>query len=187
MGTLIILGVDSFSILFNHRSFQKPDLFPPVDGLLKRNEDPWKEWKWKIPLVGETPPFREESFEGLFPQKNKRHGIAVLGGKQMSSTTTRNGGFLFWPEKWSHVVPEIGQRVNGSHVVSDSHNLFVHHSSQRQRCKMVPNVDTVHVHNFRVHCHSETGTCSVTLRGNLIYKTCYTTQRVRWTHGEIQS
>ena len=32
-----ILGVDSFSILFKHPSFQKPDLFPlGFDGFLKR-------------------------------------------------------------------------------------------------------------------------------------------------------
>ena len=47
---LNILGVDSFSILSDHRSFQKPDPFPL--GLLRslRKKDPWKEWKWKVPL-----------------------------------------------------------------------------------------------------------------------------------------
>ena len=34
-GTDLVLGVDSFSILFNHRSFQKPAVFP-ADGFLER-------------------------------------------------------------------------------------------------------------------------------------------------------
>ena len=40
------LGVDSFSILFKHRSFHKPDLFPRFP----EKKDPWEEWKWKVPL-----------------------------------------------------------------------------------------------------------------------------------------
>ena len=35
--TSTVLGVDSMSILFNHRSFQKPDPFPCIfDGFLRR-------------------------------------------------------------------------------------------------------------------------------------------------------
>ena len=41
-----ILGVDSLSILFNHRSFQKPDPFSIGFRRSSRKirSDPWKEW-----------------------------------------------------------------------------------------------------------------------------------------------
>ena len=45
-----ILGVDSLSILFNHRSFQKPDPFSLGFRRFSRRKDPWKEWNWKVPL-----------------------------------------------------------------------------------------------------------------------------------------
>ena len=38
------LGVDSLSILFNHRSFQKPIAVFPGFGWVSRKKDPWKEW-----------------------------------------------------------------------------------------------------------------------------------------------
>ena len=43
-------GVDSISILFNHCSFQKPIAFPQAFWWFSRKKDPWKEWKWKLPL-----------------------------------------------------------------------------------------------------------------------------------------
>ena len=39
-----VLGVDSISILFNHRSFQKQDLFPQGVGWFFRKKNAWKEW-----------------------------------------------------------------------------------------------------------------------------------------------
>ena len=45
------LGVDSFSILFKHRSFQRPAVSPDLfDGFLKRFGSLGSEWKWKVPL-----------------------------------------------------------------------------------------------------------------------------------------
>ena len=46
----VFLGLDSLSILFKDR-FQKPDLCPTwgFEGFLEK-KDPWKEWKWKVPL-----------------------------------------------------------------------------------------------------------------------------------------
>ena len=42
---LSILRVDSFFVLFKHRSFQKPDPFPWVSRRrFSRKKDPWKEW-----------------------------------------------------------------------------------------------------------------------------------------------
>ena len=43
-GFWVILGVDSSSILCNHGSFQKPDLFPQGFGWCVRKKDAWKEW-----------------------------------------------------------------------------------------------------------------------------------------------
>ena len=40
---------DSFSILFNHRSFQHPAVSPGVLMVFWKDSD-WKEWKWKCPL-----------------------------------------------------------------------------------------------------------------------------------------
>ena len=39
-----VLGFDSFSILFNQRSFPKPDPFPLDLLSVFRKKDPWKEW-----------------------------------------------------------------------------------------------------------------------------------------------
>ena len=44
-----LLGLDSFSIIFNHRSF-KPPLFTRVSEVVEKDSDPWKEWKWKVPV-----------------------------------------------------------------------------------------------------------------------------------------
>ena len=44
------LGVDSLSILFNHRSFQKPAVSPGFGVVLQKDSDAWKEWNWKVPL-----------------------------------------------------------------------------------------------------------------------------------------
>ena len=41
----VFLGVESSSILFSHRSFQKPDPFPQGFGWFSRKKDPWKEWR----------------------------------------------------------------------------------------------------------------------------------------------
>ena len=46
----IFLGFDSFSIIFNHRSFQTPDPFSSLLFLLGlvrlfEKKDPWKEWR----------------------------------------------------------------------------------------------------------------------------------------------
>ena len=41
---LATLLVESFSILFNHRSFQKPDAFSQGFSRFSRKKDPWKEW-----------------------------------------------------------------------------------------------------------------------------------------------
>ena len=46
----LFLGVDSSSILFSHGSLQKPDPFPQGFWWFSRKKDPWKEWKWKLPL-----------------------------------------------------------------------------------------------------------------------------------------
>ena len=45
-----VLGVDSLSIRFNHRSFQKPAVSPGPCVVFCRKKDAWKEWKWKVPL-----------------------------------------------------------------------------------------------------------------------------------------
>ena len=45
----MLLGVDSFSILFNHPYFQQPDPFSLGFRRFSK-KDPWKEWKWKVPL-----------------------------------------------------------------------------------------------------------------------------------------
>ena len=46
-----VLGLDSLSILFNHRSFQKSDpFFPGIPEVFWKDSDPWKEWNWKVPL-----------------------------------------------------------------------------------------------------------------------------------------
>ena len=43
-------GVDCLPILFS-RSFQKPDPFPQGFWWFSgKDPDPWKEWKWKLPL-----------------------------------------------------------------------------------------------------------------------------------------
>ena len=44
------LGVDPFSILFNHPSFQKPEPFSLGFSRVSRKKDPWKEWNWKVPI-----------------------------------------------------------------------------------------------------------------------------------------
>ena len=44
MNNATVLGVDSLSFFFNHRSFQKPDLFPRGFGWFFRKKDAWKEW-----------------------------------------------------------------------------------------------------------------------------------------------
>ena len=40
----LVLGLDSLSILFNHRSFQKPGPFPLSFRWFPEKKDPWKEW-----------------------------------------------------------------------------------------------------------------------------------------------
>ena len=49
-GGTSFLGLDSFSILFNHRSFQSPDPFSLGFCRFSGKKDPWKEWKWKVPV-----------------------------------------------------------------------------------------------------------------------------------------
>ena len=43
-------GVDSDSILFSHRSFQKPMAMSPGILVFLKDPNPWKEWKWKLPV-----------------------------------------------------------------------------------------------------------------------------------------
>ena len=43
------LGVDSFSILFHPRSFQKPDRFSLISGGFLRSGSLGSEWTWKVP------------------------------------------------------------------------------------------------------------------------------------------
>ena len=44
IGTKPLILVDSLSILFNHRSVQKPDPFAQDFWWCSRKKDPWKEW-----------------------------------------------------------------------------------------------------------------------------------------------
>ena len=44
----IFVGVDCLSILFNHRSFQKPDPFSL--GFIEKSGSLDSEWNWKVPL-----------------------------------------------------------------------------------------------------------------------------------------
>ena len=46
-----LLGVDSSSILSNHRSFQKPIAVSPRFFMVSwKDSDPWTEWEWKVAL-----------------------------------------------------------------------------------------------------------------------------------------
>ena len=86
----IHLAVDSFpilSLLFNHRSVRKPDLFPWVsDGFPKRNSDPWKEWKWKVPLECRVAAF------GKTPAEHLPHvGLSIAYLAPSPGYTNQNG------------------------------------------------------------------------------------------------
>ena len=43
------LGVDSFSVIFNH-FFQKLAAVAGFPQAFQKDPDPWKEWTWKVPL-----------------------------------------------------------------------------------------------------------------------------------------
>ena len=105
--TAEILGVDSNSILFNHRSFQEPDLLPTCDfdGFLKRFRIPGFERNWKLALENyiRRSPNAAPSGRSAPPRSSPGCPSRLPNGR--THTRSRGRGWIFrlcWsPKDWA--------------------------------------------------------------------------------------